>query len=164
MNRAIVVMSLCAPWSLVLVGCGGSSPAVAVTGKLIKNRAPYVPPNDQRLGVTLIAMEILRAEGKVGGNDEPYPAVVNPADGTFTVPGPDGRGVPPGKYRIAVVQKWKREALPQSKPGDRNVFDRDTDLLKDRFSAADSPIIREFKASGDVTIDLDSPIERTAPQ
>lgn len=32
-------------------------------------------------------------------------------EATFTVPGPDGRGIPPGKYRVSVTQKLKREAV-----------------------------------------------------
>jgi hypothetical protein len=129
---------------------------------LVKGNAPYAPPTGQRLSVALFAIEVVDSEGKPVASVEPYAAVFNPDDSTFTVPGPEGRGVPPGKYRIAITQKWKRESMPDAKPGDRNVFDRDTDILKDKFSEGDSPIIREIKSAAELTIDLDNPIERVA--
>ena len=36
-------------------------------------------------------------------------------DGSFTVPGREGYGIPPGKYRIALVETLRREALDQLK-------------------------------------------------
>src|SRR5262249_38977381 len=77
-------------------------------------------------------------------------------DGTFTVAGPDGQGVPPGKYRVSVTQRLTREAvnkknekLKRSQP----VFDRDTDMLKDLFGEK-SPIMVEIKDSTAVEVDL----------
>ena len=57
-------------------------------------------------------------------------AALNQADGTFEVPGPDGRGIPPGKYRVSVTQNigpGTRSTGPRS--SGTAPIDRDTDLL-----------------------------------
>ena len=43
--------------------------------------------------------------GKAVASKEPFHADVNPDDGTFTVPGPEGCGIPPGKYRVSIIRK-----------------------------------------------------------
>src|SRR5947209_7022950 len=131
MRRTIRVLAfLVTP--LAVSGCG-SSHTVQVTGKLLKGGARYTAPDWQRLGLTLLAMEVKDGSGKTVAANEPYAAEVDPTDGTFRVPGPEGRGVPPGKYRVSITQRLntamvdaklrttRRGALP---------FDRETDYLK----------------------------------
>jgi hypothetical protein len=145
---------------LALPGCGPSG-TVQVTGKLLKAGAPYTPPEGQTLGVTFYAMEVKDTSGQTAANSEPYAANVNPAEGTFVVPGPEGRGVPPGKYRVSVIQKMTREALEKANASvtGKKPVDRDTDFLKDKFGPANSPIVRELTSSCDLAIDLDKPGE-----
>jgi hypothetical protein len=139
--------------ALGLAGCGSSS-TIQVTGTLLRGGAAFVPPSDQRLGVTFHAMEVVGESGKSLMAGEPIPALVKPDDGTFTVPGTDGYGIPPGKYRIVVVLKMKRDSTPKDT---KKPFDRDADVLKDRFSPEHSPIVRTLTSSCNLTIDLDNP-------
>lgn len=69
----------------------------------------------------------------------------------------DGRGIPAGKYRIAVTQTITSEAAAKQKG--RKRINRDTDMLKDKFSEMASPIVRELKNSAGLTIDLDKPTQ-----
>lgn len=146
-TRALVL--LIAPF--VAAACG-TSDTVSVTGKLLKGGAAYAAPEGQRVGITFYTMT--EAGGPRGS--EPYAAQWNPADGTFTVPGRDGRGIPPGKYRVSIVRKWKRDALPEPKNPKKPV-DRDTDLLKNLYGPETSPIVREVQSSSEMVIDLDRP-------
>jgi hypothetical protein len=100
--------------ALTLARCDGSH-TIRVTGKVLKGKVAFAPPSGQRIAVTFYAMENAPGTGPSLPRGEPFPAEVNQADGTFTVPGPCGYGIPPGKYRIAVVQNLKREAIPEKK-------------------------------------------------
>jgi hypothetical protein len=145
-----------------LPGCGGSSNAVWVKGKLIKGGARYVPPQGHVVAVTFVATELESPEGQVVRSSEPFDADYNDDDGTFVVPGREGRGIPPGKYRVAVTQKMLREAFeaarPRARPGQKPIT-RETDFLDDRFGPSSSPIVREIKGPMEVVIDLDKPTE-----
>jgi hypothetical protein len=144
-------------------GCGSSN-TVRVTGKLLKGGTPYVAPSDQRISLTFVAMDVKDDSAKTSLAGEPFLADLDPATGTFTVPGKEGKGIPPGKYRVAVTQKMTREAFdaanPQPKKGTKRV-DRETDMLGDRFGLDKSPIVREVVGSTSLTIDLDKPTEGT---
>jgi hypothetical protein len=146
-------------------GCGGRRNTVWVTGKLLKGGAQYVPPKDQLVYVTFVALEVKDDSGKTIPSGEAYTANLDQTKGTFSVPGPEGQGIPPGKYRIAVTQKMEREAFnaakPQSQSKSRNKkrVDRETDMLADRFGLGTSPIVREVNTSQELTIDLDRPNE-----
>jgi hypothetical protein len=148
-----------------LAGCGPGG-TIRVTGALLKGGAPYKAPAGQTLNLTFYALEVTDAAGKTAKvNNEPYAAVVSPDDGTFSVPGPEGRGIPPGKYRIALVRKMKREALEaEPAPRGKAALDRDTDLNKGAFGPERSPIVRELTTSCDLAIDLDRPEDASPPR
>jgi hypothetical protein len=148
---------------IVFSGCGGGSDGVWVTGKLLKGGAPYVAPTGQLVSVTFVGLEIHDAAGKSLPSGESYWAEVDQSASTFSVPGPERRGIPLGKYRVAVTQKMTREAFNAANPNPKKGVDRETDMLGDKFGAATSPIIREVKGSVDLTIDLDRPTESPAP-
>jgi hypothetical protein len=141
--------------ALAMPGCGSSN-TIQVSGKLLDGSAPYKVPEGQVLGVTLIALEVAdgSGSGKTVASNEPYHADLNPDDGTFTVPGPEGRGIPPGKYRVSIIRKpdaTKRKS--PTKPGEKAI-NRELDYFQDKFGPARSPIIQELKASGEFSIDL----------
>jgi hypothetical protein len=70
-----------------------------------------------------------------------YAATVNPDDASFQVAGKDGKGVPPGKYRVVV------EHLRQKK-----------DLLKGEFDALKSPFVFDIdQRTGELTLDVARP-------
>jgi hypothetical protein len=143
---------------LLAPGCG-SSDTVRVDVKLLKGGAAYTPPEGQRIGVTLYAMQVTEGSGKTVPVGEPFQAVRNPAEATFSVPGPDGRGIPPGKYRVAVTQKMTREAFEAAKLPLKKAVTRETDMLADRFAPESSPIIREIKGPQELLIDIDRPAD-----
>ncbi len=141
-------------------GCG-SSDAVWVTGKLVKGGGVYSPPAGQTVTVTFLSMGGTDAAGKSSQGGDPYQAQYDPTSGTFEVPGPDGRGIPPGKYRVAVTQKLEREAFDAEKAKIKDRartvrFTRDADMLENRFGLSTSPIIVEVNGSEEVVVDLDS--------
>jgi hypothetical protein len=141
-------------------GCGQSD-TVWVTGKLLKGGAKYVPPDDQRVSVTFVALGSGdgAASEKTAQAGDTFFAEVDQSSATFTVTDSQGQGIPPGKYRVAVTQKLKREAYdakPQQRPkrgSDR--VDRESDMFKSLFGVAESPIVVTIKGSTEVEVDLD---------
>lgn len=158
MRRITLGLALLIAAPLAFSGCGGPKNTVWVTGKLLKGGAMYTPPQGQKVGVTLVALEVRDKSGKTVASNEPYAAELNPADGTFVVPGAQREGIPPGKYRVAVVRKMTAESLAAASPSrGKTAVDRETDLFKDRFGIETSPIVREVKTSGELVVDLDQP-------
>ena len=90
---------------LFLAGCGAPPPKpVSVRGKVTKNGGPLklkpeaghqVPP-----GETGGSISFVHADGPNQGQDEP--GTLNPEDGTFQITGVEGKGAPPGRYKVAV--------------------------------------------------------------
>jgi len=162
MRRSHLLLALLIAPLAAATGCGGGN-TVWITGKLLKGGSPYVPPTDQLVSITFVALQTQDASGKTAQGGDPYLAEYDPASGTFTVPGPDRQGIPPGRYRVAVTQRLKREAFDALKKGTKKRVDRETDTLADRFGVGTSPIIREVKTSQEVMIDLDRPSESPSP-
>jgi hypothetical protein len=139
-------------------GCGGGN-GVWITGKLLKGGTLYAPPKDQLVTITFVAIETQDPSGKKLQGGDPYLADYDPESGTFSVPGPDRRGIPPGKYRVAVTQKLIREAFDAANKNQKTKakkrVDRDTDTLGNRFGISNSPITVQVTQSEDVNIDLD---------
>ena len=70
-----------------------------------------------------------------------YHAILNPADGTFWSAGKDKKGMPPGKYRVAVAYMQNKK-----------------DILKGEFDENKSPFVFDVNASTkELVIDLDAP-------
>jgi hypothetical protein len=129
-NRKIVVLTLCA---LAVCGCGGSERKMQAKGKIVKGGAPFTVPAEEYVRVTFYPMP---ADGARPNNS--YVAVYNRNDGKFTVVGPDGKGLPAGKYRVAVEHERKRK-----------------DLLGGAYDADRSPFVVEVNSkSQDIVIDL----------
>lgn len=119
-------------------GCGKSGPkTVRVTGRvLLKGQPLAVAPTEAQLGAVQLRFIELGADGSPSGPS--YSANAKP-DGSFNVLGIGGRGLPPGKYRIAVYQY---DPYPEDKLGGR-------------FSDERSPIVRQIEADTDLgAIDL----------
>ncbi len=145
---------------LGVAGCGSSN-AVWVTCEITKDGKPYVAPSGQVLQVTFYAVPQDAAPGGRAMPGEPYPAAFA-ATGRYEVPGPDGRGIPPGKYRVAVIQKPKdRSAAPKPK-SKAQAPDRDHDFLEDKFSPVTSPIILSVERSAHMVVALDRPATAVA--
>jgi hypothetical protein len=92
------VIFFCAAAALVAAGCGkGGVRGVKVKGEVLQNGKPikFLPSEEITVG---FSREVEPGEPPFGA-----PAKVKPEDGTFTVDGPAGKGIPPGKYRIQLT-------------------------------------------------------------
>ncbi len=81
------------------------------------------------------------------------------------MPGREGYGIPPGKYRIAVVETLRREArdaveeVREAEARENSAFDNDTNFLESSFGEKTSPFVRDLKTSTNLTLDMASPTE-----
>jgi hypothetical protein len=126
----ILIVALAA--GLLAAGCGPS--LLKPRGRVVKNGAPLIPAEGEFVRVTFVP---------VTGGDRPAPdfyvAEFNRADGTFQAAGKDRRGLPPGKYRVAVEHERRRK-----------------DLFNGAFNADRSPFVFDVDGSTpEIVIDLD---------
>ncbi|HEY1380574.1 MAG TPA: hypothetical protein VGF55_27480 [Gemmataceae bacterium] len=118
--------------TVILAGCGDGR--LQPRGRVVKAGAPITLKDGEDLGIFFYP---LGGDGKLGTTV--YPALFNAADSTFHVTGSDRRGLPPGKYRVAVELKLNK---------------------RDRFQGAydmnNSPFTVEVDShTGEIVIDLD---------
>jgi hypothetical protein len=136
--QAARFISLCLVLVLVSTGCD-SSKGTSPKGKIVKGGQPLavkskgpIPPGTKHLVVELI-----------GENGTSESVVVGEDNSSFTVVGAEGKGVKPGKYKLAV-----------------QFFDPDrpNDQLKGAFNTQNTKLTVTIEAGKDIgTIDLDSP-------
>ena len=126
-------------------GCGRGG-FVIPRGRLTNNGEPFRCENGVAVHMTFIALTPAAGPqppaGTPTGSAETgaYPAEYY-RDGTFRVVGVDGKGLPPGKYRVAV------QAIKQKK-----------DLLEGAYDAQNSPLTCEVKGSSEeLHLDLAKP-------
>jgi len=114
---------------VVLSGCG-SDGRLVVKGRIVKGGSPFTVPEGQYVRVTFFP---ITADGRPPLNT--YAAAYNRADGAFRAVGPDGKGIPPGKYRIAVEHEVKRrtDSFQGAYDGDRSPFVFDIDSHTDEI-------------------------------
>ena len=121
---------LCA---LVLTGCSGDG-LLKTKGRVVKGGAPITLKEGEDLGIFFYP---LNGDGKLGTTV--YPAFFNAADSTFHVTGSDRRGMPPGKYRVAVELKLNKR-----------------DQFKGAYDMNHSPFVFDVDANTkEIVIDLD---------
>jgi hypothetical protein len=98
---AVLSLSLLA--LVCIAGCGPAGPQlVKVTGMLTVNGSPYDANVHERAIVILYPSE---------NPGTTYPAIVDD-NGAFKVPGIEGNGVPPGKYKISVEPESDTRKTP----------------------------------------------------
>lgn len=81
--------------AMLLLGCSRESPAVPAKGKLVLAGQPFDPSAYDPITI------ILYPDSAGGTSENTFPAIVDD-NGTFTVPGRDGQGIPPGKYHVSI--------------------------------------------------------------
>ena len=132
-----------------------------MTGVLQKGGEPYKPPEERKLALYFYPI----AEGTAGNSvDEPEMADYDPRDGRFTVPGPEGYGIRPGKYRIAIVETLRREARDASNKASKRKrgtsrITNDTNFLESTFGEKTSPFVRDIIKSTNLMLDMATPTE-----
>jgi hypothetical protein len=101
--------------ALLVAGCGvAGQKGVTVTGQVLENGQPIkvLPAEEIMVGFS--------AEAPAEKQATAAWATVKPEDGTFTLSGPAGKGIPPGKYRVVVSS----QLYQQSKDRFEAVFDQ----------------------------------------
>jgi hypothetical protein len=115
-----------------LMATGCSSSMIKAKGRILKGGSPYQPEAGEGLRIILVPMESNQK------SFDSYAAVYFPDKGRFEVQGKDGRGLPPGKYRV-IIQLMKNKE----------------DLFNNRL-VSKSPFTCEVPPeSGEIVVDLD---------
>lgn len=126
---AVVAVALAAA-----TGCGDGR--LRTRGKLLKGGQPCVAKEGESFNVFFVP---IAADGKPPTDF--YVAAVEQADGTFRATGKDLKGMPPGKYRVAVEHMKNKK-----------------DLLGGKYNAENSPFVFDVTGESDeIVIDLDKP-------
>jgi hypothetical protein len=136
LRRLVLVAAL--GMILSLAGCSASEPVVEVKGTVHKNGQP-LPVQELPSGAGGRVM--VRFHGLDLGErpQGPYGTIVKP-DGTFSVPGDTGRGIPPGKYRVEVT--WQDQ------------FPMGADKLEGKFGKQNSPVVVDVPSPKDIDINV----------
>ena len=131
--RMLIAACCCA---VLMTGCGDGM--LKTKGRVIKNGGPFTLKEDEDLGIFFYP---LNSDGSLGTTV--YPAFFNAEDSTFHVTGTDRKGMPPGKYRVALEHK---------------VVSKKIDLFKGAFNMTNSPLVFDVDSSTqEIVIDLDKP-------
>ena len=118
----------------LVAGCGDGM--LTPKGRVVKSGAPIVLKPGEDLGVFFYPLD---GEGKLGRTV--YPALFRAEDSSFRVTGSDRRGMPPGKYRVAVELKLNKR-----------------DLFRGAYDMTNSPFVIDVDSkTGEIVIDLDKP-------
>jgi hypothetical protein len=130
-----------------IAGCGGSDGAVPVSGKLVDGGKAFaidqskvkLPPGATSLppGSNLVTVVFTPVDG-----GESHSAVLNLTDGTFTVPGKDGKGLKPGRYKVAVTGGAGGGAA---------------DYFGGKFTPDKTQIVKDEQPGQEVVIDVSKP-------
>jgi hypothetical protein len=102
--------------ALGIMGCTGQ--AATLKGTLQKEGKSYTFADNEEVDVQLVGTDI---EGK------PYSTgtTVSREDGSFTLTGPTGRGIPPGNYKITLLSRQFSSAPKGPDDGFHHQFSAD---------------------------------------
>jgi hypothetical protein len=143
--RSLLVVS-----GLLLVvaapGCGGPSYTLP-KGKLTSGGKTVMP--DRRGGLTMVFIP----DPPTG---QTYPAAFNSDDDTFTVYGPNQKGIPQGKYRVTLnmmvpTTTADGKDLPEAQ---KRTLIQNADQFNAKYSEKSTPIVVDVTKS-ELDIDLD---------
>jgi hypothetical protein len=132
MRRALTltVFGLC----ILITGCGDGR--LRTKGQLLKGGQPFIPPEGEYIEITFVP---ILPDGKPA--PDYYYAEVDQAAGTFRPAGKDLKGMPPGKYRVAVELMKKKK-----------------DKFGGKFNTMRSPFVFDVDSqTKEIVIDLDKP-------
>jgi hypothetical protein len=119
--------------SILMTGCGRDG-LLRTKGQLLKGDQPFVPPEGEFIEITFVPIP---PDGKPA--TDYYYADVDQATGTFWPAGKTRKGMPPGKYRVAVELMKKKK-----------------DQFGGKFDAVNSPFVFDVDSqTKEIVIDLD---------
>jgi hypothetical protein len=117
-------------------GCGKSDGLLRTQGRLLQSGQALIPKAGEFVQVVFVP---IMPEGQVPSDH--YVALVDQAAGTFVPAGKNRKGMPPGKYRVAV------ELLQNRK-----------DQFGGKFDTVQSPFVVDVDpTTQEIVIDLDNP-------
>jgi hypothetical protein len=125
--RALFILPLC----LLLAACSAGPKPVKANGTLLNDGKPFTIGKGG--SVTLVFIPIV--EGEQHFNSPPTKMKADDSSFTFS------QGIPPGKYRVQIMQM----VLPLSP---------EINEMNDRFSKDKSPIVVEVKDETPIVIDV----------
>ena len=119
--------------TLFAAGCGDSG-FVKAKGHLVKGGNPFLTGEGEGMRIVFAPIELQSTT-----QYDSYAASYNPKDGSFVVTGKNGKGLPPGNYRVGLQLMKSKE-----------------DLLNGRLLGKKSPLVAEVTTGrNDIVIDLD---------
>jgi hypothetical protein len=119
-----------------VVGCGQGDGKLRTKGRLLKGGEDYIPEEGEYIQITFVPIP---EDGKPA--TDYYWADVDQDTGTFCPAGKDRKGLPPGKYRVAVELMKKKK-----------------DLLGGKYDPEKSPFVFDIDPeTEEIVIDLDEP-------
>jgi hypothetical protein len=121
-----------------LAGCSSSEPLAEVKGKVHNNGQP-LRVQELRSGAGGRVMVLFHSLDQGDNHLGPYGAIVK-SDGSFSVPGAAGKGIPPGKYRVEII--WQ------------DTFPMGEDKLDGKFGKENSPVVVDIAGGEDIDIDV----------
>lgn len=128
--------SLLLPILLAIVGCGSDDKLLPLQGRLLKSGEKFEAGPDELIQVTFVP---IMPDGQPPKDH--YYANVDDVKGIFVAAGKSGKGLPPGKYRVALELMRKRK-----------------DVYKGKYDQDRSPYIFDVTASTkEIVIDVDKP-------
>jgi hypothetical protein len=117
-------------------GCDSGPKLLPLRGKLLKNGEQFEAGPDELIQITFVP---IRNDGKPVTDH--YYANVDDVKGTFVAAGKTGRGMPAGKYRVALELMKKKK-----------------DVYKGKFDQVNSPFVFDITASTkEIVIDVEKP-------
>lgn len=124
-----------------VVGCSRGDQKVRPEGHLLKADKEFIPGEGEFIQITFVPVV---PAGKTVTDF--YYAEVDQDSGMFSPAGADRKGMPPGKYRVAIELMKKKK-----------------DLWGGRFDADNSPFVFDVDSSTkEIVIDIDRPPMRAA--
>ncbi len=157
--RIAVVLAICG----VLAGCGERGPRrVIVKGRVVEGGKPLQLAGDQfKAGAVQVEVTFypLDSAGNVDQSKRAYQASLR-EDGSFVQDGETGKGIPVGKYKVALAYRDMMYRTPTGQ-GDR---------WEGKFSLAKTPFTFDIQdASQEIVIDIGSaatkaPAEQATPE
>jgi hypothetical protein len=134
MPRMLTISAAAFALCLMVAGCGDGK--LQTRGRVVKGGQPLLPKDNESVRVTFVP---ILPDGKPPADH--YFAEFDPTHGTFRSAGKDKKGMPPGKYRVAVEYKQKKQ-----------------DVFGGRFDEDQSPYVFNVDSgTPEIVIDLDHP-------
>jgi hypothetical protein len=135
MLRLLVSAGLSVAMCVLVAGCGAGK-KLQTKGRVVKNGQPLIPQENESVRVTFVP---ILPDGKAPADH--YFAEFNRSDATFQSAGKDRKGMPPGKYRVAVEFKKNKQ-----------------DVFEGKFDENNSPFVFDVdRNTKEIVIDLDHP-------